>query len=370
MKYILTVIALFWYGFTSAQAVNLKDFPGGSADAQFAAALSQIKNKYSARKQHATLKIPAGTYSITKPINLNKYISLEGEAPGTTVIQVKSTQHEAIVLEDNKSETDIYNHYNSIRNLTIYGPDYGKNPFEWKNLTLNNPRSVGIKILGLRNRIDNCTIDGFLWAGIEVSSSYYNFITNSFIKNNRVGIQIGKTSTSTYVNNSEIRNNSSGIIIEGNSYANFINNNMIENNITHMLPPARNEDDASAYKIGDGIVINGATNNFIHNNYFEQHFNNVVLNNAEGNEVTGNFFAVNNLQNRKQNIINISGNSANNRITGNKTMGAAESIDTLRIVLEGSKDNSTNLIDFGVEKNKILKKSVTSQKLSTSPIIP
>ena len=354
----------------NSQIINLTKYGSAKNSETFKKALTDIKNTYSSKKQHVVLFIPSGNYTITEPITLNKYISLEGDFANSTILNVNSTTQEAIILEDNKNEADIYNAYNTIKNLTITGPDFNKNPFEWKDLKRNNPKSVGIKILGLRNRIDNVTIDGFLWSGIEISSSYYNYITNSFIKNNRIGITIDKTSTSAYINNNELRTNSLGILIQNNSYANFINNNMIESNISHMLEPAKSGDDINPYILGTGIMINNAMNNFIQNNYFEQHFNNVSLNNSYGNEISSNFFAVNQLNKEDQAILKLTGKSENNVFSQNQTMGANPNLDVTKTVLSKMIDYSTNTIDFGKAKNIQLKGKLKNSNQKLLPQIP
>ena len=370
MKKLLALLIILFSSNITSQVINLSTYGTSKNSDTFTKALNAIKKTYSSKKQHVVLLIPSGTYSITEPIILNKYISLEGEFASSTILQVNSNTQEGIILEENKNEAEIYNSYNTIKNLTITGPDFGKNPFEWKDLRRNNPKSVGIRILGFRNRIDNCTIDGFLWSGIEITSSYYNFITNCFIKNNRMGITIDQTSTSAYVNNSEIRNNSVGILIQNNSYANFINNNMIENNINHMLEPAKNDEDRNLYTIGTGILINNSINNFIQNNYFEQHFNNIYLNSATGNEISSNFFAVNALNNQDQNILKLTGKSNTNVISQNRTLGATEKLDDLKISISNASDYSTNIIDFGKEKNESLKNKLKSKNQKLLPQIP
>lgn len=350
------IILLLFFSFTlESQTINLKTYQKSSGDNGFTAALAAIKKDYSSQKKHVTLFIPAGIYTLTEPIVLNKYISLEGEFINSTILQVKNLNQEAIILEENKKETEIYNGYNTVKNLTITGPDFNKNPFEWKDLKRNNPRSVGIKINGLRNRIENCTIDGFLWSGIEMSGSYYNFIAHNFIKNNRLGIMIDNTSTSAFVNNNEIRNNGSGILIQNNSYANFINNNVLENNIANMLEPAKSDNDNNAVTKGNGIIIDNAMNNFVQNNYFEQHYNNVYLHNANDNEISLNFFALANVDNTDQNVLKLDGKSDRNTFINNQTMGATTKIDALKINISALNNYSTNKIDFGSEKNEQIK---------------
>lgn len=371
MKNIFVIFFLIFSVFSHSQAISLKNYaPGKNSSENFRNALNAIKKEYSGKKQHVVLFIPAGTYIITEPIVLNKYISIEGEL-NATIIKVNTPNHEAVILEENRNETDIHNSYNVIRNLTIHGPDFGKNAFEWKDLKRNSPKSVGIRVLGLRNRIENCSIDGFLWSGIEISSSYYNFITGSFIKNNRIGITIDNNSTSTYINNNELRLNSIGILIQNNSYANFVNNNMIENNLNNMLYAAKNDSDDSIYTTGNGIVISNAMSNFIQNNYFEQQYTNVFIHNSSDNEISSNFIAVNNLNSKEQNVLKLSGKSNRNVFTKNQTMGPNPNIDITKILVSPVNNYSSNVVDFGKEKNEKLRGKLRNAKNpSQLPQIP
>ncbi len=371
MKRFLILTVLIYSVCLHSQIINLKTYQKSNSDNGFKSAIAAINKEYSSQKKHVVLFIPAGIYTLSEPIVLNKYISLEGEVGNSTILQVKNANQEAIILEDNKNEGDIYNAYNIIKNLTITGPDFGKNPFEWKDLKRNNSKSVGIKVLGLRNRIENCTIDGFLWAGINITSSYYNFIKNNFIKNNRVGIIIENTSTSTYVNNNEIRVNAIGILIQNTSYANFINNNLIENNIGNMLEVSRNEDDVTILTTGNGLIISNSLNNFVQNNYFEQHYNNIFLSNASDNDISTNFFGLGVLNSKEQNILKISGKTENNSIQENLTMGSNPNIDVTKIKMIGTNDYSTNIINFGKAKNEKLKNKLRNIKnINQIPHIP
>ena len=218
----------------------------------------------------------------------------------------------------------------------------------------------------LRNRIENCVIDGFLWSGIEISSGYYNFITQNFIRNNRVGITIDKTSTSAYINNNEIRTNALGILIQDQSYANFVNNNMIEANISNFLEENENK--------GSGILLQNTSNNFIQNNYFEQHFTNIALNNTNNNEISSNFMAIGDLMpdnSKNQLVIKFQGEIKNNRIIGNQTMGTNPQINNTKMIVPQG-DFSSNYIDFGKEKNNAVKSEFLQKGLNTNslPQIP
>ncbi len=358
----ILLVVLFYSILSSSQQINIKNFgakgDGKSDDSQaFIKAIAEINKNNTIKKKNAILFIPSGEYILSKPIILNKYISIEGEYVNSTIIRINSTVCEGIILEENKNEKDIYIGYNSIKNLSILGPDFNKNSFEWKNLNRNNPKSVGIKVLGLRNRIENCIIDGFLWSGIEISSSYYNFITQNYIKNNRIGITIDKTSTSSYINNNEIRTNAIGILIQNQSYANFINNNMIESNIANFLDADKSENDTTTMTKGKGVLLQNVSNNFIQNNYFEQHYINIALQDTNYNEISSNFVALGDIMpeySKNQSILKFYGDVKNNRILGNKTLGTQQQINTSKIIIPNG-DFSSNLIDFGKEKNNQIK---------------
>src|SRR5690606_15099186 len=182
MRILPTIFAFLLSSLLFSQKMNLTDFAHSKTGDDILKAVSIIKRDYSAKKKRVVLEIPPGIYTLTQPLVLDKYISLEGDASGGTVLQVKVQNMEGIILENNRSETDISSGYNTIRNLTITVPDFGKNPFEWKDTSKNNIRRIGIKIYGLRNRIENCTIDGFLWSGILVAGSYYNYISDNSLK--------------------------------------------------------------------------------------------------------------------------------------------------------------------------------------------
>lgn len=362
MNKLIFISALLFSVLIHSQQLNIRDYgakgDGKSDDtAAFTKAIADINKSNLIQKKHVTLYLPSGEYLLSKPIILNKYISIEGEFVNSTIIRITSTSCEGIILQDNKSEIDIYNGYNSIKKLSILGPDYGKNPFAWKDNKRNNPKSVGIKVMGLRNRIENCILDGFLWSGIEISSSYYNFITQNFIRNNRVGITINKTSTSAYINNNEIRTNGIGIIIQTQSYANFVNNNMIEANISNFLEDDNREDAAVSITKGIGILLQNASNNFIQNNYFEQQYTNIALDNTNYNEISSNFIAIGDLMpsySKNQSVLKFNGEVKNNRIIGNQTLGTNPQINNIKMIVPAG-DFSSNTIDFGKEKNSEVK---------------
>lgn len=364
-------LLLFCFLSAYSQQINVKNF-GAKGDGQsddtpaFTMAIAEINKNNSVKKIHTVLFIPSGEYKLSKPIILNKYISLEGEFANATILRISSTECEGIILEDNKNENDISNGYNSIKNIAVYGPDFGKNPFAWKNTKLNNARSVGIKILGLRNRVENCIVDGFLWSGIEISSSYYNFITKNFIRNNRVGITIDKTSTSAFINNNEIRTNAIGILVQNQSYAVYINNNIIESNIANFLEPDKNEANPTAMTTGKGILVKNANTVFIQNNYFEQHYINFAFFDADNNEVSSNFIALINLNNtNNQTLLMFNGKLKNNKVLNNQTVGATAEVDDSKMIIPDNEDYSSNSIDFGKEKNALIKAKLQKTNKNT-----
>lgn len=377
-KYILT-FALLASALIHSQQYNIRNY-GAKGDGKtddspaFTKAINEIKKNNLNKNAHVVLYVPSGEYLVSKPIVIGKYIGIEGELTNTTIIKIASTSCEGIIIEDNKIEDYIYTRYNTVKNLSILGPDFDKNPFVWKDNKRNNPKSVGIKVLGIRNRIDNCFVDGFLWSGIEISSAYYNYVTQCFIRNNRVGILIDKTSTSAYINNNELRTNAVGILVQNNSYANFINNNMIEANMSNFLEADSSEEEPVATTKGIGILLQNTSVNLIQNNYFEQHFINIALNNANDNEISSNFMAIGDLMpeySKNQSVLKFYGDVKNNRIIGNQTMGTNPQINNVKIIMPAG-DFSSNTIDFGKEKNKEIKAALLKKdkNLKNAPQIP
>ena len=146
---------------------------------------------------------------------------------------------------------------------------------------------------------------------------------------------------------------------------------MIENNLNNMLYAAKNDNDDSIYTTGNGIVINNAMNNFIQNNYFEQQYTNVFIHNSSENEISSNFIAVSNLNNKEQNVLKLSGKSNNNVFTQNLTMGPNPTIDLTKILISPVNNYSSNIIDFGKEKNEKLRAKYRNVKnASQLPLIP
>lgn len=131
----------------------------------FQTAFESIKESHKQSKKHITIIVPPGMYVLEKPIILNKYISLIGESEGSVFLKVENENQEAIILEDNKNENDIYSGYNTIKNLVIIYPDYEKTDLPEKH-RIKKSKSVGIKILGLRNRIEK-TVSLMDFLGLE-----------------------------------------------------------------------------------------------------------------------------------------------------------------------------------------------------------
>ena len=222
-----TLLFLFIVCTSWAQKFNVKDYGakgnGKTDDTEyFMKALSEIKQKFSSQKKQAVLYIPSGNYVVSKSIILDKYTSLEGEFVNTTVLRIKSSNTPLVILEKNFNESEIYNSYNYVRNLTLHGTDYLNidNYNTPRTIPATETNNTGIQVNGLRTRIENMQIEGFLNNGIEVKGSYYTFITRVFLKNNATGLIIKDLSTSVYLTESELRFNSIAIAITNYSFAN------------------------------------------------------------------------------------------------------------------------------------------------------
>ncbi|MFP3592575.1 glycosyl hydrolase family 28-related protein [Chryseobacterium sp. SIMBA_038] len=381
MKSYLIFFGLLLSIFSYSQNIDITKYgakgDGVSDDTKaFENAVTEIKKKYSNQKKHVNLYIPSGTYIISKPIVLNKYISITGEFVNSTIIKVKEANSEALILEKSYDENIIYNGYNYIKNLTFLGPNSDiQNIFTPKNIKSNITNSSGLKIYGLRTRIEDVQVEGFSNNGIEIISAYYTFLNNCFVRNNGVGILIDKESTSVYLTKSEVRHNSIGIYITGRSFANFINDNMIENNLAGYLAPDKTSQLSNLKSNGRAIVIDGASNNIITNNYFEQHYISIAVKDSYNNLINNNFFAVtgdtaNNDKN--QTLYQLSGSSINNVFEKNVTINSLESVNPNKVKLGADLDYSRNTIDTGAEGNTKLKEELLKNKTSSfkSPKIP
>ncbi|UZT99694.1 glycosyl hydrolase family 28-related protein [Chryseobacterium fluminis] len=381
MKGYSTILFLIISIFAYSQNIDIKTYgakgDGLSDDTKaFTNAVNDIKAKYSSQKKHVNLYLPSGTYLISKPIVLNKYISITGEFVNSTIIKVKDANCEALILEKNYDENIIYNGYNYIKNITFLGPNSNnRDILAQKNIKSNITNSSGLKIYGLRTRIEDVQVEGFSNNGIEILSAYYTFLNNCFVRNNGIGILIDKESTSVYLTKSEVRHNSIGIYITGRSFANFINDNMIENNLAGYLVQDKTSQLSNLKSNGRAVVIDGASNNIITNNYFEQHYVSISVKDSYNNLINNNFFAVtgdtaNNDKN--QTLYQLSGSSINNIFEKNVTINSLESVNPNKIKLGADSDYSRNTIDTGVEGNTKLKEELLKNKNSSfrSPKIP
>jgi hypothetical protein len=318
-----------------------------------------------------TLYFPPGTYKLSKALRIPKMVDLVGEKNHQSVIKVDNLNSEAIIItnSDMDKKHKVVD-YNVIKDIVILGPDKASDPFVWKDIKRNNPSSVGIRVEGVRNRIENCVIDGFLWAGIEISNSYGNYITNSFIKNNRVGVVISNVSTTTYINNNEIRLNAIGIHIRNRSYSNFINNNLIEANISNYLEADKVMSAGKIVSKGKGLLIENSMMNYVNNNFFEQHFVSVSISNSYQNYINDNFIAVGSTMPhdlKNQIILQFSNGSSSNNISHNNVMTSNKKLDPFIILFDNANtDYSTNLIDFGQEFNQKIRNQVKKDTFSTN----
>lgn len=354
MKKLFILLIFFFYDFAFCKVINIKDF-GAIGDGIFDnsnifnSVLKNIKNNETYK-----IIIPEGTFLISNTIELPENVSIEGLDPTISIIKI-NTKNTAFTILKNK-EVNFYQ-YKFIRNLSIRGPEYGINPFSWKDTRIVADKSVGIKVLGYRNRIENCEIDGFSNAGIQLTSSYYNFINKCFIKNNKYGIQINEISTSTYISGSEFRFNSIALLIK-NSYSVYITDNIIEANFSNFIDDHNPDNSLSN---GKAIVFLNSNNNYVERNFFEEQYYNVVLDQSNNNIFTSNFFAVSgkmpeNIRKKNQVTFVFKNNSSYNTIRDNTIETTSQDVQKAEIIFDNS-DFSTNSINFNNDINSRLKKS-------------
>lgn len=334
-----------------SQKINVKDY-GAKGDGKsdetisFQKALNEINDKYASAKIHTFLYIPSGTYILSESLILNKYISIIGEFTNSSILKTYKSDIPIIILEKNIKEDQIYNGYNYVKNLTISGPesDILYSADRKHNRGINN--SIGVKVLGLRSRLEDLQIEGFTSKGIEISGAYYTSLKNCFIINNAIGILIDQTSTSAFVNNNELRHNSIGIVISNGSFGNFISDNIIESNVGTYLPNDPTFDNRNTYSSGKGILLHGSFSSVINNNYFENHFVNITFNNTEKNNVNNNFVAISEYTLNKtesQIFFQMVNFSKDNLINNNTNTITNPKLDPFRAIY-GNEDYSSNII--------------------------
>ena len=369
---------------TSSEVINVKSFgaKGNGVDDDSNAINQAIINakkmidsniKKNVDPLKYILYLPSGVYKVNKTLIIPKLLDVKGDA-NQSIIKIDNPKIGGIIMLATMENQNIEPfEYSQISDLVILGPDFKKNPFAWKNFNRTNPESFGIKILGPKNRIINCTIDGFLWCGIEINSSCYNYITHCYIKNNRIGTYIHSNSTSSYINNSEYRTNSIGVLIS-NSYANFINNNILEANIANYLDADKSESETIFLTMGKGIMLDNSDMNFINNNCFEQQFINLGFNNSNNNNVSDNFFAIGKLMpyaNSSQVLCKFFKVSYNNSILNNRVINTEATVESFNILInESNKDHSNNKISFNSDKDNERIKQKLNQKYLNSKILP
>jgi len=378
MKKMLLVCFCFSINLIVSQKINVRDYAATGNGLQddteaFNKAIKYAKAKFSANQKPSIIYIPNGTYLISGTIELDKYISIEGEFVNTTVLRTKSRNSPVISLVKNFNESEIYNSYNYVINLTLQGPDVENSFVGVKNISKTETGSVGILIKGLRTRLSDLQIEGFLNSGIEVNGTYYTFIEKSFLKNNATGLLITNTSTSVYLTQSEVRFNSIGILINNNSFANFISKNMIESNVATFNPIDTSTKQINTKSTGRGIVISNAAANIITENYLENHFVNFTIEDSRKNIIKNNFYAIGNstvTTAKNQVSLQMIGNSLENIFESNTFLTSDPSLEANSMII-GDGNYSTNRIDVGID-NKKLKSLINSvQKTSTNhPQIP
>jgi len=350
MRKLFILLILFFFHYAHCKVINIKDLGAmgnGIFDNSniFISILKNIKNNES-----YTIIIPEGTFLISNTIELPQNVSIEGIDPVISVLKM-NTANTAITILDNKKDNAYQ--YKFIRNLSIYGPEYGVNPFSWKNTQIVHNKSIGIKILGIRNRIENCEVDGFSTAGIQLISSYYNFINACFVKNNKYGIHISETSTSTYITNSEFRFNSIAALIK-NSYSIYMTDNILEANFSNFL----DDNPDNTLSSGKALVLLNSNNNYIERNYFEEQYYNIILDQSNNNIFSSNFFAISTKmpESVKKNQVTFvfKNNSSYNTIRDNNIESASKDIQKTEIIFDNT-DFSTNSINFNDDINSKLK---------------
>jgi hypothetical protein len=355
MKRFFLLFIIFISSYNYCKVINIKDL-GAIGDGVFDnskifnSIFKNIKNSESYK-----ILIPEGTFLISNSIELPSNVSIEGIDPQISALKV-NTNNSAIIIKDNKNDNTYQ--YKYIRNLSILGPEYNKNPFSWKNTNQkNSENSVGINILGTRNRIENCEIDGFLHAGILLTASYYNFINNCFIKNNKYGVKLTNTCTSTYLTNSELRFNSIATLIE-NSYSIYLSSNIIEANFSNFISDT---DPSNTLSNGKAVVLINSNNNYIEKNYFEAQYYNIVLDKSDTNIINSNFFALadnmpENVKKKNQVILVFKNNSSSNIIKDNNVLNSNPQVQKTEMIFDNS-NFSTNNLDFNAEINSSLKRN-------------
>lgn len=366
MKKYLLILNIITTGLINSQTVNVGDFgaKGNGVINDTSAFLTAIKyanDNFTAKKISSTIFVPAGTYILSSSLIFSKYISIQGEFVNTTILRMDSPNKELIILEENRDESIIYKSYNYVKNLTLQGPTFAESPFTEKK-TLNKIKSVGVKVMGLRTRIEDLQIEGFSNAGIEIKAAYYTYIKNCFIKNNGIGIVLNDMTTSAFIGNNELRFNSIGIHIKDNSYANFINNNMIESNIALYIPYDFTDNYEKTFSTGKGILIENSQANTITNNYFENQFVNIAIVNSDKNILNSNFIAIGDTNvNRNKNQISLQliGTSKYNIFENNSFLTTKTDLKANKIVISND-DLSTNVINVG-QDNEQLKSTLNSQ---------
>lgn len=368
MKKRLFILILLIAQLICGQKINVKDFSakgdGITDDTRaFLKAFDYAKRTYSEKRQNALIYIPAGTYILSKTLSLDKFISLTGEFVNTTILKTNSTDIPLLLLEKNYAEADIYNSYNYINNITIQGPDASNSFVGAKKKQSSGINSTGIWIRGLRTRLSNLQIEGFYTSALSVDGAYYTFIDKVLLKNNAVGLHITNTATSVYFTQNEVRFNSIGILVDNNSFANFINNNMIESNVATYYDADSSLNQINTQSTGRGIVICKSSANIISNNYFENHFVNITLQDANKNVLVDNFYAIGSnmiTDDKNQVSLQLIGTSKENIFEKNTFLTSETGLKPNKIII-GNNDYSTNKIDVGND-NENLKKFLNQQK--------
>ena len=145
---------------------------------------------------------------------------------------------------------------------------------------------------------------------------------------------------------------------------------MIESNIARFNPYDVTLSQSNTNSTGRGIVIKNASANIITNNYLENHFVNITLENAKKNIINSNFYAISDntvLADKNQISLQMIGDSQENIFESNTFLTTVSNLEANKIII-GNADYSSNKIDVGKDNARI--KTLLNNKQSDSKKLP
>jgi len=234
--------------------------------------------------------IPDGKYKIENMLLFPTACTLKGASKNGTILFTQRNDIAVIFPTDDGTAVNSHaknKEYTIIADLTIAGNNYNLNPFSWKPQSGSFGKGILIDKT-TKISVQNVTIDGFETAGIHCNESYYTFISDTILTNNRIGL-LTDASTSVFAVNTEIRVNSLGVLMY-NSYASYFTNCLFEGNYAHYLPDInfnRSTENSSSI----GVNLKNCHNINFSSCYFEAQLVNVVLYSSYSNAFTNCFFA-------------------------------------------------------------------------------